>query len=92
MYHIYLNSSFFRSVDDVEQVGPLVVQTLKDNPDAWINIRDLHELEPLPKVALPLPLGDASLLNLTEPEIRALTPDEVEQYWNQGPIINGPVG
>jgi hypothetical protein len=82
MYHIYVNDSLHQSVENINQVGAIVEQALQDNPNAWINVKDLATDQPLPIVALPLATPHPSIEFLTVPEIEALTPEQLENYWN----------
>ena len=83
MYHIYVNDSLHQSVENINQVGAIVEQALQDNPNAWINVKDLATDQPLPIVALPLATPHPSIEFLTVPQIEALTPEQLENYWNQ---------
>jgi hypothetical protein len=64
-------------------VGTIVEQALQANPNAWINVKDLATDQPLPIVALPLATPHPSIEFLTIPQIQALTPEEVADYWNK---------
>lgn len=83
MYHIYVNDSLHQSVENINQVGAIVEQALQANPNAWINVKDLATDQPLPIVALPLATPHPSIEFLTVPQIEALTPEQLENYWNQ---------
>lgn len=83
MYHIYVNDSLHQSVENINQVGATVEQALQANPNAWINVKDLATDQPLPIVALPLATPHPSIEFLTVPQIEALTPEQLENYWNQ---------
>jgi len=82
MYHIYVNDTLHQSVEDINQVGAIVTAALQSNPNAWVNVKDLASDQPLPIVALPLATPHPSIEFLTIPQIQALTPEEVEGYWN----------
>jgi len=83
MYHIYVNDTLHQSLEDINQVGAIVTAALQSNPDAWINIKDLASDQPLPNVLLPLATLHASIEFLTIPQIQALTPEELGEYWNK---------
>jgi hypothetical protein len=83
MYHIYVNDSLHQSVENINQVGAIVEQALQANPNAWVNVKDLATDQPLPIVALPLATPHPSIEFLTIPQIQALTPEEVADYWNK---------
>jgi len=83
MYHIYVNDSLHQSVENINQVGAIIEQALQANPNAWINVKDLANDQPLPIVALPLATPHPSIEFLTVPQIEALTPEQLENYWNQ---------
>lgn len=83
MYHIYVNDSLHQSVENINQVGAIVEQAIQANPNAWINVKDLATDQPLPIVALPLATPHPSIEFLTVPQIEALTPEQLENYWNQ---------
>lgn len=77
MYHIYVNEQMVQSVENINQISAIIEQSLQSDSTAWICIKQIDSVDPLPALLLPLLLPFPSVEHTTSPQIQALTPADI---------------